>query len=78
MLQRVSPQRLLKFKLQNGEMDTRGSHRQTHIDVFADTNTSFFLIGLASTEIADCRLIKKPLIGPINRPADQLVDRCFL
>lgn len=43
-LQSVSPQRLLcllhlvQLKLQNGEMDTRGSHRQPHIDVSADTN----------------------------------------
>lgn len=59
----MSPQRLLclpclvKFKLQNGEMDTRGSHRQPHIDVSADTNMLLFLIGLASTD--ERRLIKK-------------------
>lgn len=47
-LQSVSPQRLLclshlvQLKLENGEMDTRGSHRQPHIDVSADTNMLFF------------------------------------
>lgn len=57
-LQSMSPQRLLclphvvMFKLQNGEMDTRGSHREPHIDVSADTNM-LFLISLASTDIAE-------------------------
>lgn len=82
ILQSVSPQRLLcppcpvKFKLQKGKMDKRWSHRQTHIDVSADTNMLLFLIVLASMDITE--IFFKLLIGPINRLANQLVNHWII